>query len=249
MNNTRAYEMALLSEQAYFTPEEFAKAHTDGNFRFHSKEGTQFYTVWTDDELMFVFRGTEVSEFADLKADLQFQLLPIGTEGSVHKGFWTALDVVWEDVVADYNELCEERHVVFTGHSLGAALATLAMSKLDLRTAELYTFGSPRVGDDIFRVTFHYRFRHVYRFRNQNDVVTRHPMAIWDYRHVGTCYYFTGAGNCVEDPGFWTRAKQFIIGMCKGAAIKKVDSFRDHSVANYVKLTRGLPSCSPKELI
>ena len=249
MDNNKAYEMALLSEQAYFPPEEFAKVHTDGNFRFHSVEGTQFYTVWTAKELVFVFRGTEVAEFADLKADLKFQLFPLGTEGSVHTGFWNALDTVWDEVVADYNEFCEERPVTFTGHSLGAALATIAMSRLDLRNAELYTYGSPRVGDDIFKATFSYRFMNVYRFRNQNDIVTRHPMAIWDYRHVGVCYYFTGAGNCVEDPGFWTRAKQFIIGMCKGAAIRKVDSFRDHSVANYVQLTRGLPSCSPKELI
>ena len=242
MDKNKAYEMALLSERVYLPLEEFSKQHTDRRFNYHSVGGTQFYTVWTSTELIFAFRGTEVTDFADIKSDLKMRLALTGNGGQAHRGFQDALDLVWDDLVTDYNRLCEERHVIFTGHSLGAALATLAMSKLDLRTAELYTFGSPRVGDSDFRAIFNNKFNptHVHRFRNQNDIVTRHPSTVWDYRHVGTCYYFDGDGKCVSDPSLWHRVKQFAKGMFNGLKKRQVDSFSDHSVSNYVRLTKGL---------
>lgn len=61
--------------------------------------------------------------------------------------------------------------LLLTGHSLGAALATLAAT-LEL-SAELITIGSPRVGNDEFvqlRAT-----RAVKRFVNCADIVTRVP--------------------------------------------------------------------------
>jgi predicted lipase len=46
------------------------------------------------------------------------------------------------------------RPVYVIGHSLGAAMATIAAVdlrfKLDLTDVRLYTFGSPRVGNQIF---------------------------------------------------------------------------------------------------
>jgi predicted lipase len=243
MDNNKAYEMALLSERAYLPLDEFSKQHTDRRFSYHSVGGTQFYTVWTSTELIFAFRGTEVTDFADIKSDIKMKRVPTGTDhesGSVHRGFKAALDLVWDTLLEDYNRLCEGRHVIFTGHSLGAALATLAMSRLDNYDAELYTFGSPRVGNSDFKAVFNFKFDSVYRFRNQNDIVTRHPLALWDYRHVGTCYYFDGDGTCSSDPSLWHRIKQFALGMYAGIESHKVDSFADHSVSNYVRLTKGL---------
>ena len=59
MDKNKAYEMARLAEMAYLDTFEFQKAHSDRRFCFHSVNGTQFYTVWTDTELTFTFRGTE----------------------------------------------------------------------------------------------------------------------------------------------------------------------------------------------
>jgi hypothetical protein len=239
----RAYEMALLAERAYLPPDEFQKIHSDRQFNFHSAQGMQCYTVWTDKELIFTFRGTEVNEFADIKADLKFRRVPVTSDheaGTVHRGFKSALDVLWDAVLEDYNRLCEGRHVVFTGHSLGAAIATLAMSRLDNYDAELYTYGSPRVGDSDFKAVFNFRFDKVYRFRNHNDIVTRHPMSFWNYRHVGLWFYFDGDGVMVTNPSFWHRLKQFGSGMFEGFMDKKIDSFADHSVSNYVRLTREI---------
>ncbi|MCX5893209.1 MAG: lipase family protein, partial [Deltaproteobacteria bacterium] len=90
----------------------------------------------------------------------------------MHRGFQAALDEVWERL-HDYLEGKENarRTVWFTGHSLGAALATLAASRYG-KVRGLYTFGSPRVGDLDFKQAF---LVPTYRFVNHDDLVTRVP--------------------------------------------------------------------------
>ena len=77
--------------------------------------------------------------------------------------------------------------VTVTGHSLGAALATLLAIDMSANTTfptGLYTLASPRVGD----LTFHNLFNHVvpnaYRIVNRLDVVPQLPPPLF-YFHVG----------------------------------------------------------------
>jgi triacylglycerol lipase len=242
MDKNRAYEMALLSQRAYLPIDEFQALHSDRRFNFHSVNGTQFYTVWTDKELIFAFRGTE-AKFADIKADLKLKMEDIDSPheyGMVHRGFKAALNCVVDVLAEDYNRLGEGRQVIFTGHSLGAALAILACSRLNNFESECFLYGAPRVGNADFRDGFNFRFDSIYRFINQNDVITRHPMSLWGYRHIGMSFYFDGDGKCVTNPNFWHRLKQFISGMYAGIESHKIDSFADHSVSNYVRLTKEL---------
>jgi len=243
VDKNRAYEMARLSEMAYLDTFEFKKEHSDRRFCFHSANGTQFYTVWTETELVFAFRGTEITDFSDIKADLQFKRVPVGTShesGSVHRGFKAALDSVWDVFMEDYDRLREGRTVTLTGHSLGAALATLAFSRLDI-AAQLYTFGSPRVGNSDFAAVLNFKHRkQIFRVINNTDIVARHPMAVWNYRHVGIAIYFNSDGTCVTNPSFLHRLKQFGSGMFEGFLDKKIDSLDDHSVSNYVRLTKEM---------
>jgi hypothetical protein len=67
-----------------------------------------------------------------------------------------------------------------TGHSLGAALATLAA--VDTTPARLVTFGSPRVGDEAFRALF--AGLEVRRFVDCCDVVSRVPPERFDAAHL-----------------------------------------------------------------
>src|SRR5262249_54451343 len=91
--------------------------------------------------------------------------------------------------------------VWLTGHSLGAALATLAAARWAAghRVQGLYTFGSPRVGNAAFAATVP---GPCYRFVNNNDVVTRLPPPglFAGYRHVGVLKYIRTDGVIVEDP-------------------------------------------------
>jgi triacylglycerol lipase len=77
--------------------------------------------------------------------------------------------------------------VTVTGHSLGAALATLLALDMTSNTnfpLALYTLASPRVGD----LSFHNLFNHVvpnaYRVANRLDIVPKTPPPLF-YFHVG----------------------------------------------------------------
>jgi triacylglycerol lipase len=149
--------------------------------------------------------------------------------------------MIWDVISEDMERLSEGRTVIFTGHSLGAAVATLAFSRHDDYSAQLYTFGSPRVGNSDYAAVLNFKHRErIFRFRNHNDIVCRHPMSFWSYRHVGMCFYFDGDGACVTNPSFWHRLRQFCAGMFEGFLDKKIDSLADHSVSNYVRLTKEL---------
>ena len=67
-----------------------------------------------------------------------------------------------------------------TGHSLGAALATLATIRLTndgIPVNGLYTYGCPRVGEVKFRSLFEENVTaRAYRLVNNNDIVARIPI-------------------------------------------------------------------------
>ena len=197
------------------------------------KDGTQVF-CWKDDKHACVaFRGTEPNQWSDIKADLKIRRVKCPT-GFVHRGFRDALDEVWTDVVAWISkQKCH--HEFFTGHSLGGALATLAASRWNTVTTHLYTYGSPRVGGKKFIQSFLTRNR--YRFRNNNDIVTRVPFEIFGYKHVsgegGNFIYFDIDGNVATKFSRWYMFKQWWKGTFRGVSHLKVDGFSDHSMTNY----------------
>ena len=121
--------------------------------KFFDFGGTQAYALNGANNFILVFRGTEPTQWQDIKADLDIKKVQSKSidgklEGKVHRGFKYALNDVWEDVVK-YMKECEtdKKQIYITGHSLGAALATLVAGRLNNPDVVLYTFGSPRVGN------------------------------------------------------------------------------------------------------
>lgn len=78
--------------------------------------------------------------------------------------------------------------IVVTGHSLGAALATLLGLDVGLNSGvknrEVYTFASPRVGELFFHHAYDSVMPKTYRVHNRPDVVPLLPL--FPYEHVGT---------------------------------------------------------------
>eukprot|EP00931_Biecheleriopsis_adriatica_P047494 TRINITY_DN27387_c0_g3_i1.p1 TRINITY_DN27387_c0_g3~~TRINITY_DN27387_c0_g3_i1.p1 ORF type:complete len:513 (+),score=65.62 TRINITY_DN27387_c0_g3_i1:49-1539(+) len=94
--------------------------------------------------------------------------------------------------------------VLLTGHSLGAAVATIAMYTLQAQGYSVglsYNFESPRVGNDAFQSSFDKLFNRsvaLYRITRLRDPVPHlPPMAL--YRHVGSEVYFQHAGNASDN--------------------------------------------------
>ena len=86
----------------------------------------------------------------------------------------------------------ENYQFIFTGYSLGAAMAAAeCLFALDQKkiTREknhplIVTFGQPRTGNEAFVSTIMREAELIYRICNVNDFVTQIPMYSWGYRHT-----------------------------------------------------------------
>jgi hypothetical protein len=160
--------------------------------------------------VIVAFRGTRVLGLRDplaLRESLEPHLRDVVTDlrfpqaafdpGAVHAGFLAVYDEVATGLAARLDEVAG-RPVWFTGHSLGGALATIAAARAGSFQG-LYTFGSPRVGDETFANWF--AGRPCYRVVHHDDVVPRlpPPLVPWRppavYRHVGQLVYIDRDGT------------------------------------------------------
>ena len=131
------------------------------------------------------FRGTDKDDPSDLSDDFNALPQPWPAGGNVHSGFAKALLDVWQGVDAALH-LIGDYGLLFTGHSLGASMATLAASLL--KPKSLYTFGSPRVGNLAFAYPLKSLDNH--RYVDCCDLVARLPPVVLDYAHLpGNLYY------------------------------------------------------------
>lgn len=146
----------------------------------YDNNGTQLFIAKKQDADLFVvaYRGTEPEDPSDLFTDADFrQVIWLNADGvsigKVHKGFADALldSGILNKVISSLGAPLTTKRVLLTGHSLGAALATLTASWIP--NASLYTFGSPRVGDDEFAGCMR-SVKH-YRYVDCCDLITRVP--------------------------------------------------------------------------
>ena len=205
-----AWWMAEASLLAYadesFAAARFGEAGLPGVNAFHGKS-TQCYTAHNDDFVIVAFSGSDMREregnnvfdaLADWTVNLSVDTVPCGEGGRLHRGFAEALEEVWgareedEGLEAHLDGLCEtgRRRVWFTGHSLGGALATIAAGRYG-HAPEVYTFGSPRVGDEGYVETLDLP---VYRFVHGGDSVPKLPVG-GSYRHAGVEKYIDDEGR------------------------------------------------------
>ena len=156
-------------------------------FGFDKTQPPHIVVAHTEDLIVVAFRGTRVQELADVLADISF-LPELTGNGFVHSGFQKALlsAGVWDDARAYIGNIPGKQLILFTGHSLGAALATLARRTYrdpKGRQNALYTFGSPRVGDELIFCPNYPASD--YRIVNESDIVPHVPTPPL-YGHVGS---------------------------------------------------------------
>jgi len=204
---------------------------------FYEKDGAQAYRFMNKYDLVIACRGTQPSEFNDIKADLQALPVMAETVSRVHRGFKAEVDELWPMILEDIDRKANAgKKLWFCGHSLGAAMATIMASRCHLyeeiqQVEELYTFGSPRVGwkkyCNSLNIIHH-------RWKNNNDIVTTVPLAIMGYVHHGTQHYLNAYGK-YRTPTGWQMIKDRWRGIWMGLKQGKVDSFGDHSMTEYIK--------------
>jgi Lipase (class 3) len=147
----------------------------------------------TTGKLVLVF-ATFAPNFIDFATDRHTALTPWLVAGQVHHSSMLLLNGMWERITHSMENRLDD--CVFTGHSMGAALATLAASRVQSPMARLVTIGSPAVGDAEFAHTLDEM--DVDRYVNCCDVLCTLPQRL-DYRHAGRMRYIDAAGEVHRD--------------------------------------------------
>jgi triacylglycerol lipase len=223
---------ANISAITYEDPKESKNKFKSFGFtivEFFNVEGAQAYLL-KDMNGMHVlsFRGTEVTQKSDVLADLKAGKNLEACGGKVHVGFKGEINKVWPAITIS---LANIDALYVTGHSLGAAMATIAASRIQTKVKALITFGSPRVGDKDFVKSV--AVDH-YRVQNNCDDVTKVPFRLMGFDHHGTHKYMNYYGE-FRDLTPWQRVKDMARSRLKARAKgQKYIGVFDHMMANYI---------------
>jgi hypothetical protein len=161
---------------------------TDQSFHSDPVTDTQFYIVHNANQLILSVRGTEPKSGKDWFQDSKATQVDFKEgKGQVHLGFYQGfkfLKPYLDKYIKD--NVCSTKEFIVTGHSLGAAVATIAAAYLRETLSNkvmLYTYGSPRVGNKTFadRYSGSKAFTY-YRIVNGSDVVTMVPLPGMDLK-------------------------------------------------------------------
>lgn len=193
--------------------------------------------------LVFVFRGTLIDQFEHILTDLRFLPRKYGSRGKVHEGFLVGIKHLWPQIINYVKSLHTHFPIIFSGHSLGGALAQLAFEHVSRQFTQtaLYTFGCPRVGDREFTQNCE---GIMYRLVNNNDLIAHLPPP-GIYHHAGDLVYIDSQGKLVQQPDVWTQIKEMFKGNHQFFAeiieqwgqgnfeLIPVDALIDHSPLHY----------------
>lgn len=227
------------------------KANTGLDAELIGVDGTEFTVASNGAFAIVAFRGTQPDDWKDIFSDACW--IPDGWDiGHVHRGFGAAFKAAWPALSTRLNRLPAGCPVWFTGHSLGAALATLAAWRAG-RAGGVCTFGSPLVGNQVFTGQFNTRFAdRSARYVNDFDIVTRVPpepfaFPFGRYTHVDALRWIERTGTVAEGgpppAGFFSD----IVGAANSSFALHLmehletlgfpalpDAFRDHTPLHYV---------------
>lgn len=168
----------------------------------HERDVPIGFIACRERDVFLIFRGTVTDQewIRNFTINLEPYLLP--DFGEVHDGFMRIYSL-FRAVIKEALDGLDARSTLFiAGHSLGGALATIALPDIGTWMAQkkivLYTYGSPRIGDNAFVTAFNrYYSEKSFRIVNTCDMVGLIPPpaplgAIGGYfSHVDTQVDFT----------------------------------------------------------
>jgi triacylglycerol lipase len=232
MEKTQLLVFANVSAITYEDPKTAkAKFKTLGYaiVEFFDIDNAQAYLLKSSDGThVLSFRGTEVSEPSDILADLKAGKNIEAVGGKIHVGFKGEINKLWptiEKAVANIDSL------YVTGHSLGAAMATIASGRMQSKVTALITFGSPRVGNKEYVNSL--TVTH-YRVQNNCDDVTKVPLLLMGFRHHGTHLYMNYYG-AFRNLTPWQQVKDMARSRLRARAKgQKFLGAYDHMMDNYI---------------
>lgn len=171
----------------------------------------------TSQEIIISVRGS--SSLANWLADVVWARQPTTMCSGcwAHLGFLFAYSEIVNTVnssLASATRLFPSYKITLAGHSLGGAVATLlGMHLRDVGyEVDIYTYGSPRVGNEALARYITHQKGQDYRVTHAADLVARLPPINREFRHVSPEYWLS------PGPGWRTRYDAAQVAVCKGFA-------------------------------
>src|SRR5258708_18691562 len=196
-----AFDQAKIKQK--LAPFGFQPLEPLGFFESKGKErngGTHCFIAMHDDAVkenrlaVVAFRGTDKDDPTDVLDDVNALPGPWGNNSKVFKGWKDAFDEVKQDLTPALQKI--DCPLLVTGHSLGAALATVLAT---VRAPNgLYTIGSPRVGDHNFVASL--SGVNSFRYVDCCDIVTQLPPPFLGYAHLGDPIYIGPNRKGIDNP-------------------------------------------------
>ncbi len=151
--------------------------------------------------IYLIFRGTSTDQ--EWIRNFMIGLVPYSLKnfGKVHTGFLQTYNLFRPVIKEALEGAHPGRKLFIAGHSLGGALATVALPDVDIRmnrkVSAVYTFGSPRIGDRAFVTAFNRQFgERSFRVVNIEDVVGSIPPPVPLVGNIGG--YFSHVDTPVD---------------------------------------------------
>jgi len=237
---------AKMSNHCYSNTEFMRIKYEDYDVKYYGNKGADAYVLEDDNDVIVVCRGTEVKQIADVKADLSISRTS-AIQGKIHIGFNHYVDKIWAGILTRGMDAKKNNKALWlTGHSLGAAMATImayrfATYDLGPTPSGLFTYGSPRVGNRKFINYFNtLPFEH-HRWVNDGDIVTKIPLVPFFY-HCGTMHHINSKGEVTLNyERTFNPLKLLGLTSPRGILNTIMGDAKDHSSDNYrIFLTAAL---------
>lgn len=180
----------------------------DGNTHPLITRDAQAYIFLCGQDIYISFRGTESAD--DILSDLNViktkfrsnQQYTTKIQERIHRGFSEQYFSIRDNMFIELDNILHNNIVerlIFTGHSMGGAIATIAILDYALNypnqinILHCITFGCPRVGNwyfcNLFSKTI--AMNNVIRFANKIDPVTFVPPLLFLFKHICAPIYLT----------------------------------------------------------
>lgn len=198
-------------------------------------------------EIVFSVRGSNnirnwISNIAFAWSDC-----PFVSDCKVHTGFqaaWNELSGGVRDAVSSTLAANPGYRVVATGHSLGGAVATLGAVYMRHSGIEVdvYSYGSPRVGNDKFANFVTSQRAGEFRVTHTDDPVPRLPPIVFGYRHTTPEYWLSSEASSNSYPLGDIRVCEGIASIsCNGGTFGL-------NIGSHLQYFIEVSGCSPKAL-
>jgi triacylglycerol lipase len=148
-----------------------------------------------------IFRGTSTDQ--EWIRNFMIGLVPYSLKnfGKVHTGFLQTYSLFRPAIKEALEGAHPGRRLFIAGHSLGGALATVALpdiaARMNWNVSAVYTYGSPRIGDKGFVTAFNHHYgKRSFRVINIEDVVGSIPPPVPIAGNIGG--YFSHVDTPVD---------------------------------------------------